>query len=50
MASCRPKSIRGPTILYLAEEAQPGWQQRLVGDPEIDALCEDFFKRMDAVA
>jgi hypothetical protein len=43
--------IRGPTILYLAEQAVPDWEQRLdERDPEIKALCEEFFELMDAVA
>jgi hypothetical protein len=49
LTGCPPKTIRGPTVLYLAEQAVPGWQQRLVGDPEIDALIDDFYERMDAV-
>jgi hypothetical protein len=48
---CRPTMIRGPTILYLAEQAVPDWEQRLdERDPEIKALCEEFFELMDAVA
>jgi len=46
---CRPKVISGPTILYLAEQVVPGWQQRLFGDPEIDVMIEDFYELMDAV-
>jgi hypothetical protein len=55
ITGCPPKdaawrrAVRGPTVLFLAEQAVPGWQQRLVGDPEIKAMLYDFHKRMDAV-
>ncbi len=39
---CPPREIGAGSIFFMAEESVPGWQRRIFGDPEVDALLREF--------